>query len=330
MSLKRALITGVTGQSGSYLAELLLAKDYRVFGLVRRTDSVSLWRIAHILESIELIPGDLTDQTSLQRALKLSEPDEIYNLAAQSFVASSFTAPLHTSDVTGLGALRLFEAARLVAPEARIYQASSSEQYGQVKHSPQTEDTPFHPASPYGAAKTFAHFCAQVYRQAYGMFIVCGIAFNHESPRRGEEFVTRKITKAVAAIKRGEQSVLRLGDLTPARDWSHAQDIMRGAMAALHHAVPEDYVLSSGVAHSVREFVEVAFNHAGLEWQKYVKIDPAFQRPLDIARLCGCSEKARQVLGWVPSVSFVQLVQEMVEHDLANHPVADYSRRAGG
>ena len=316
---RRALITGITGQDGSYCAELLLSKDYEVYGLVRRSSTDNLTRIRHLVEAnaVKVIHGDLTDGPSVEKAIISSHPQEVYNYCAQSFVSASFITPLHTTDVTGLGALRLFEAVRLMtsASEAvRIYQASSSEMFGD-QPSPQSETTPFHPRSPYGCAKAFAHYCAQVYRHAYGMFISCGIGFNHESERRGEEFVTRKITKAVAAIKAGQQDQLRLGRLDARRDWSHAEDIVEAAWLMMQHDHPDDYVLASGVSHTVKEFAQAAFEEAGLDIRKYLIEDPLLYRPLDVTDLCGDATKARTELGWTPKVDFRTLVQRMVEAD---------------
>lgn len=313
MSRRRVLITGITGQTGSYMAELLLTKEYEVYGLIRRTSHPATHRLAACLDALRLIPGDLTDQGSLIRAMKLAEPDEIYNFASQSYVAHSFEAPLHTGDVTGLGALRVFEAARIVCPSARIYQASSSEQFGNPASSPQDEETPFKPVSPYGCAKTFAHYCAQVYRSSYKMYLACGIAFNHESPRRGDEFVTQKIVKSVVAIKDGKMDVLRLGNTAAQRDWCHAKDVVRGAWLALQYPTPEDFVFSSGILHSVQEVVEYTFNYLGLDYHQYVKIDPTIFRPTDIHQLIGNAAKARRLLDWQPTVRLTEILQEMVD-----------------
>lgn len=315
---KRVLITGITGQDGSYLAEFLLGKGYEVHGLMRRTSTQGTHRIEGILEELKLHTGDLCDQVSLERALLRSDPDEVYNFAAQSFVAASFEAPLHTGDVTGLGCLRLLEAIRArCRPDVRLYQASSSEMFGAVATHPQNEDTAFHPVSPYGCAKVFAHLCCRGYRDAYRMFIVCGIGFNHESERRGEEFVTRKISKAVAEIEAGQRDTLWLGNIEARRDWMHAQDLVRGAWLALQHETPDDYVFASGLAHSVREFVQVAFAHVELDPAKYVREDPRLRRPRDVPRLVGDAEKAYQVLGWKPRMTFRELVERMVSHDCA-------------
>ena len=316
---KRALVFGCTGQLGSYLLELLLEKDYEVFGFVRRSSVGNVSRILHLYDKVKLINGDLTDTPSIEAALRLSKPHEVYNCAAQSQVGTSFLEPLHTAQVTGIGALKLFEAVRThtsLSEGVRVYQPSSSEMFG-LSNAPQTEDTPFHPDSPYACAKTFAHHTAQMYRRAYGLFIACGINFNFESPRRGEEFVTRKITRALGRIQTGQQPVLLLGNLAARRDWSHAKDVAQAAWLMLQQPQPDNYVIASGGSRTVMEFVETAFNLAGLEWQKYVLVDPAFQRPLDVAHLEGCANKAKAQLSWEPTVSFLDLVKEMVTHDLA-------------
>jgi len=311
--MKRAFITGITGQDGSYLAELLLSKDYEIYGLIRRTSTTGTWRLASILDRLRLIPGDMTDSGSLERALKLADPQEVYNLASQSSVSHSFEVPLHTSDVTGLGALRLFEAVRQFCPEAHVYQASSSEQFGQPVESPQDEETPFNPVSPYACAKVFAHHCAKIYRSAYKLYITCGIAFNHESPLRGSEFVSQKICQAVARIKRKAQFVLRLGSLEAKRDWNHARDIVKGVWLSLQQPQPDDYVFASGTSHSVEEFVDRAFQIAGLNPSEFVVSEPGLFRPLDIPESCGNATKAKRQLGWSPSYTFDQLVEEMVD-----------------
>ena len=314
---RRVLISGINGQDGSYLTDFLLDKDYEIYGLLRRSSHTATDRLRHCLDRIRLIPGDVTDQSSLMRAVKLADPHEVYNFAAMSYVAHSFEAPISTMEITGGGTVKLLEAVRHHAPHARFYQASSSEMFGSAEMSPQTEETPFRPISPYGCAKVYAHTMAVTYREAYQMFICCGIAYNHESPRRGEEFVTRKITKAVARIKAGQQDELRLGSLYTKRDWSHARDIVKGAWLTLQQNRPDDYVFASGISHSVLELVELAFNYAGLDYQKYVKTDPTLLRPTDVHHLLGLSAKATQLLGWKPTVSFSQLVQEMVENDCA-------------
>lgn len=299
------------------MCELLLEKDYEIYCLIRRTSTTGTWRIDPFIDRLKLIPGDVTDLSSLVRAVKLADPQEVYNFASMSYVAHSFEAPLVTMEITGGGTVRLLEAVRYHAPHARFYQASSSEQFGNAQISPQTEETPFRPVSPYGCAKVYAHQMCTVYRTAYQMFISCGIAYNHESPRRGEEFVTRKITNAVAKIKAGQQHELRLGDTSTRRDWSHAKDIVRGAWLALQRDTPDDYVFASGETHSVQELVELAFNYAGLNHHQYVRIDPTLFRPTEVRLLQGLSFKATQLLGWKPTMYFSKLVQEMVEADLA-------------
>ena len=314
---RRALVTGCTGQTGSYLAELLLEKDYQVYGMIRRTSTQNLWRLAGFQHRLELVEGDLLDESSLRRLLTSIRPDEVYNFAAQSHVGTSFVEPTYTSEVTGLGVLRLLEAARNGTPSSRIYQASSSEMFGNPVVQPQDEHTPIQPISPYGCAKAFAHHVAQTYRQAYGMFIACGIAFNHESPRRGEEFVTRKITKAVARIKSGQLHILRLGNYSAKRDWSHAKDMARGAWLTLQHPTPEDFVFASGESHSVQDFAELAFNMLSLNPSEYIKTDASLMRPTDIQLLVGNAGKARRLLRWTPTVTFMELIKEMVDADMA-------------
>jgi len=313
---KTAFITGITGQDGSYLAEFLLEKGYQVFGLVRRASTPHYERIEHILDRIILLEGDLTDLTSLELALETAQPDEIYNLAAQSFVATSWKQPIFTCDVTGLGAVRVFEAARRVCPKAKIYQASSSEMFGHAKEVPQRETTPFNPQSPYACAKVFAHQMAHIYRQSYGQFIACGICFNHESPRRGIEFVTRKISDGVARIKLGLAKELRLGNLEAKRDWGYAGDYVKAMWLMLQQDEPDDFVIATGETHSVKEFVELAFSYVGLDWKEYVVVDERFYRPVDVPLLQGDPSKAKKVLGWEPETSFEELVKMMVEHDL--------------
>jgi GDPmannose 4,6-dehydratase len=316
--MKRALITGVTGQDGSYLAELLLEKDYKVFGLIRRssTNSNNHERIAHLINDITLVPGDLLDQACLVRALEVAEPDEVYNLAAQSFVATSWDQPALTCDVTALGVLRMLEAVRIVNTKIRFYQASSSEMYGKASESPQKETTPFHPRSPYAAAKVYGHHITVNYRESYGIFAVSGICFNHESPRRGLEFVTRKISRGVARIKLGLDRQLLMGNLDAYRDWGYAKDYVIAMWAMLQQSEPTDYVIATGETHSVREFLEAAFSHAGLNYQDYVQIDPAFLRPAEVDRLIGDSSRAKRELNWMPQTSFTNLVRMMVESDL--------------
>jgi GDPmannose 4,6-dehydratase len=314
---KRALITGITGQDGSYLAELLLKKGYDVYGLVRRTSTVNSSRIEHIQDKITLIPGDMADESSLINAIRLSKPDEVYNLAAQSFVGSSWTQPIFTGDVTGLGVTRLLEAIRISGQSTKFYQASSSEMFGKVHETPQSERTPFHPRSPYAVSKLYGHWAALNYRESYGMFNCCGILFNHESPRRGIEFVTRKISNGVARIHHGLDSELKLGNLDAKRDWGYAGDYVKAMWLMLQKDEPVDYVVATGETHSVREFCEIAFETAGLDMEKYVKMDPAFMRPAEVDTLTGDSSKARKELGWNPEVSFKELVRMMVESDIS-------------
>jgi GDPmannose 4,6-dehydratase len=314
---KRALITGITGQDGSYLAELLLANGYEVTGVVRRSSAPNLWRIEHLLDRITLRPGDLLDQLSLVRIIDDVKPHELYNLAAMSFVPASWDQPLLTGEYNSMGVTRLLEAVRQVNPEVKIYQASSSEMYGRVREVPQTEMTPFYPRSPYGVSKVFGHYITVNYRESYGLFAVSGILFNHESPRRGLEFVTRKVTDGVARIKLGLADHLALGNLDAHRDWGFAGDYVRAMWLMLQQEQADDYVIATGVSHSVRDLVEVAFGHAGLDWQKYVRIDPALLRPAEVDHLIGDPAKAKATLGWEPSVSFEGLVQMMVDADLA-------------
>ena len=311
-----ALITGVTGQDGSYLAELLLDKGYRVFGLVRRTSHHSYERIEHLLDRIEIVAADLLDQHSLTVVLQETRPDEVYNLAAQSYVPTSWTQPVLTGEFTALGVTRILEAIRLVHPQARFYQASSSEMFGKVRESPQRETTPFYPRSPYGVAKVYGHWITVNYRESYGLYAVSGILFNHESPRRGIEFVTRKITDGVARIKRGLATELRLGNLDAKRDWGYAGDYVDAMWRMLQKPEPQDYVVGTGVAHSVKELVEIAFAHAGLDWRKHVVQDPRFLRPAEVDLLLADPGKAKRELGWTPQVSFEQLTRMMVDADL--------------
>ena len=314
---QKALITGITGQDGSYLAELLLEKGYEVHGLVRRSSSFNTWRIDHVRDRLALHYGDLVDQNSLARTLEAIEPQEIYNLAAQSHVKVSFEMPEYTTDVTGLGVLRLLDAVRDLGLPTRVYQAGSSEMYGLVQETPQTERTPFHPRSPYGISKVFGHWMAVNYREGYGLHVSNGILFNHESARRGENFVTRKITMAVAAIKQGKSKELRLGNLDAKRDWGYAKDYVEAMWLMLQQPQPDDYVVATGETHSVREFLEEAFACVGLAWKDFVKVDPKYFRPAEVDVLLGDSTKARRVLGWKPKVSFKELVRLMVEADLA-------------
>ncbi len=312
----KALITGITGQDGSYLADLLLAKGYKVFGMVRRSSTETFERIAHIRDKVTLVQADLLDSTSLVHMLRDVGPDEVYNLAAQSFVPTSWSQPVLTGEFTGIGALRVLEAVREVCPKARFYQASSSEMYGKVREVPQTELTPFHPRSPYAVAKTFGHYITVNYRESYDLFAVSGILFNHESPRRGREFVTRKITDGVARIKLGLATELRLGTLDAQRDWGFAGDYVKAMWAMLQQDQPEDYVIATGRTHSVKEFLEIAFDHASLHWQDYVVQDPQFMRPAEVDQLVGDATKAREKLGWEPEVSFENLVRMMVDADI--------------
>ncbi len=313
---KTALITGVTGQDGSYLAELLLDKGYEVVGVVRRTSHDSYERIGHLLDRLHVVAADLLDQHSLTSVIRDAKPAEVYNLAAQSFVPTSWTQPVLTGEFTALGVTRILEAVRLAHPEARFYQASSSEMFGRVQESPQKETTPFYPRSPYGVAKVYGHWITVNYRESYGLFAVSGILFNHESPRRGLEFVTRKVTHAVARIKRGQAKELRLGNLDAKRDWGYAGDYVDAMWRMLQQPSPEDFVIGTGTAHSVRDLCQVAFAHAGLDWQKFVTVDPALVRPAEVEHLLADPAKARRVLGWQPAVSFEQLVKMMVDADL--------------
>lgn len=314
---KSALITGITGQDGSYLAELLLEKGYKVYGLIRRTSIIIDQRIDKFINEVELIDGDLLDQLSLVKAVQISQPDEIYNLAAQSFVQTSWQQPALTGEYTALGVTKMLEAARLLNKPTKFYQASSSEMFGKVVEVPQKESTPFYPRSPYGVAKVYGHWITVNYRESYNMFAVSGILFNHESPRRGLEFVTRKITNAVARIKLGLQSELRLGNLDSRRDWGFAGDYVKAMWLMLQQEEPDDYVVATGKTHAVREFLELAFNHVGIkDWEKHVTLDPRYFRPAEVDLLVGDPSKAREKLGWEPSVSFPELIAMMVESDL--------------
>jgi len=316
---KRAVITGITGQDGSYLGELLLDQGYEVVGVVRRSSSPNLWRIEHLLDRLTLRPADLLDQLSLMRIVQDVRPHELYNLAAMSFVPASWDQPLLTGEFNAQGVTRMLEAIRQVDPAVKIYQASSSEMYGRVREVPQTEMTPFYPRSPYGVSKVFAHYITVNYRESYGMFAVSGILFNHESPRRGLEFVTRKVTDGVARVKLGLADHLSLGNLDAHRDWGFAGDYVRAMWMMLQQEQADDYVIATGQSHSVRQLVEAAFGHVGLEWQKYVRIDPALLRPAEVDHLVGDAAKAKRVLGWAPSITFEQLVAMMVDADLARH-----------
>jgi len=316
MNDRRALITGVTGQDGSYLAELLLEKGYQVYGMTRRASTENLERIAHLVDRIALIQGDLLDPPSLDAALRQSEPHEVYNLAAQSFVPTSWNQPVLTAEFTAVGVTRVLEAIRAVDPEIRFYQASSSEMFGKVREVPQNELTPFHPRSPYGVAKVYGHHITVNYRESYGLFAVSGILFNHESSRRGLEFVTRKISDGVARIKHGLTDELRLGNLDAKRDWGFAGDYVDAMWLMLQQDEPSDYVIATGEEHSVREFAELAFDRAGLDPEKHIVVDPKFLRPAEVDQLVGDASKARRGLEWAPRTSFRELAELMVDADL--------------
>jgi len=311
------LITGITGQDGSYLAEFLLSKGYRVCGLVRRSSTVNFERLYHLQDKIELIPGDLLDQNSLISALQHCEPKEVYNLASQSFVPTSWNQPTLTGEFTALGVTRMLEAVRLVNPKIRFYQASSSEMFGMVRESPQNENTAFYPRSPYGVAKLYGHWITVNYRESYGLFTCSGILFNHESPRRGLEFVTRKASYGAARIKLCQQTKLKMGNLDAERDWGFAGDYVEAMWQMLQQEEPKDFVVASGVAHSVRQLLEIAFGHVGMDYRDHVEIDPALLRPAEVYHLLGDSTRARQELGWKPKVGFDSLVKMMVDEDLA-------------
>jgi GDPmannose 4,6-dehydratase len=316
VAAKKAFITGITGQDGSYLAELLLDKGYEVHGLVRRSSSFNTWRIDHVRSRVTLHYGDLVDQYSLVRTLQKVGPDEVYNLAAQSHVKVSFEMPEYTADVSAVGVLRLLDAVREIGLAARVYQAGSSEMFGLVQETPQTEKTPFYPRSPYACAKVFGHNITVNYREGYGMHISNGILFNHESPRRGENFVTRKITLGLAAIKQGRTKELRLGNLDAKRDWGFARDYVEAMWLMLQQPQADDYVIATGETHSVREFLEEAFSYVGMKWQDYVKVDEKYFRPSEVDLLLGNPAKAARVLGWKPKVGFKELVRLMVDADL--------------
>jgi GDPmannose 4,6-dehydratase len=316
---KRAIITGITGQDGSYLAELLLEQGYQVTGVVRRSSAPNLWRIEHLLDRITLRPADLLDQLSLMRVIDDVRPTELYNLAAMSFVPASWDQPMLTGEFNSQGVTRVLEAIRQVDPKVRLYQASSSEMFGKVREVPQTELTPFYPRSPYGVSKVFGHYITVNYRESYGLFACSGILFNHESPRRGLEFVTRKVTDYVARIKVGLADSLPLGNLDACRDWGFAGDYVRAMWLMLQQDQPDDYVVATGIAHSVRELVEIAFARVGLEWEKYVRVDPAFLRPAEVDHLIGDPTKAQTVLGWQAKVDFKGLVEMMVDADLERY-----------
>ncbi|MBK7908412.1 MAG: GDP-mannose 4,6-dehydratase [Gemmatimonadetes bacterium] len=319
--MKTALITGITGQDGSYLAELLLAKGYRVVGIVRRSSTTPYERIAHLVDRIELLSADLLDQTSLMDAMGEVRPDEIYNLAAQSFVATSWNQPVLTGEFTGIGVTRMLEAMRRVVPTARFYQASSSEMFGKVQETPQRESTPFWPRSPYGVAKVYGHWITVNYRESFGLYAVSGLLFNHESPRRGLEFVTRKVTDAVARIKLGHATEVRLGNLEARRDWGFAGDYVDAMWRMLQRDEPDDYVIGTGETWSVRQLCEEAFGYVGLDWQRHVVTDRKYERPAEVELLVADPSKAARELGWTPSVRFRELVRLMVDADLARHSV---------
>ena len=316
MVAKRALVTGITGQDGSYLAELLLDEGYEVFGLTRRLSASNYWRVQHLLDRLTLLPGDLLDQLSIIRVLERVRPQELYNLAAMSFVPASWDQPMLTGEFNSQGVTRILEAVRVVDPLIKVYQASSSEMFGKVREVPQRETTPFYPRSPYGVSKVFAHYITVNYRESYGLFAVSGILFNHESPRRGLEFVTRKVTDGVARIKLGLAEELRLGNLTAHRDWGFAGDYVRAMWRMLQQDTADDYVIATGESHSVQELVEIAFAHAGLDWRRFVKQDPSLLRPAEVDHLIGDASKARTDLGWQPTVTFSDLVRMMVDADL--------------
>jgi GDPmannose 4,6-dehydratase len=314
--LKRALITGITGQDGSYLAEFLLEKGYEVYGMVRRSSTVNYERVSHIQDRLKLIQGDLLDQNSLIEALRMSEPDEVYNLGAQSFVPTSWNQPVLTGEFTALGVTRILEAIRTVNPKIRFYQASSSEMFGKVKETPQNEKTAFYPRSPYGVAKVYGHWITVNYRESYGMFCCSGILFNHESPRRGMEFVSRKVTHAAARIRLGLQKELLMGNLDAKRDWGFAGDYVEAMWLMLQQKEAEDYVIGTGVAHSVKDLIQIAFDRLGLEWKEYLKIDPKLFRPAEVDHLLGDPAKSKARLGWQPKTTFKELIEMMVDCDL--------------
>ncbi|MBI4516628.1 MAG: GDP-mannose 4,6-dehydratase [Deltaproteobacteria bacterium] len=314
--MKRALITGVTGQDGSYLAEVLLEQGYQVYGMVRRASTENFARVEHLRGQIELVQADLLDQLSLITLLQRLRPHEVYNLAAQSFVPTSWEQPVLTAEFDAIGVTRMLEAIRLVDRNIRFYQASSSEMFGKVREVPQTETTPFHPRSPYGVAKVYGHYITVNYRESYGLFACSGMLFNHESPRRGREFVTHKVTDAAARIKLGLASELLLGNLNARRDWGYAKDYVRAMWLMLQQPQPDDYVIATGEQHTVQELVEVAFGHLGLDWHRYVRVDQALTRPAEVEALVGNAAKARTRLGWKPSVTFVELIEMMVDADL--------------
>jgi len=326
--LKKALITGITGQDGSYLAEFLLLKGYEVYGMVRRSSTINFERISHIQDRLKLMQGDLLDQNSLIEALKISEPDEVYNLGAQSFVPTSWNQPVLTGEFTALGVTRMLEAIRTVNPKIRFYQASSSEMFGKIQETPQNEKTPFYPRSPYGVAKVYGHWITVNYRESYRIFCCSGILFNHESPRRGLEFVSRKVTSAAAKIKLGLQKELRMGNLDAHRDWGFAGDYVEAMWLMLQQNEPEDFVIATGISHSVQDLIQAAFDHLGLDWEEYVKIDPKLLRPAEVDYLVGDAKKAKAKLGWQPKVTFEELIKMMTDSDLQlNQKVQDTMKR---
>jgi len=326
MDNKSALITGITGQDGSFLAEFLLKKGYKVYGMVRRSSVEKYERIAHIMDRIELLQGDLLDQYSLISALKVARPAEVYNLAAQSFVPTSWAQPVLTSEFSAIGVTRVLESIRIVDPEIKFYQASSSEMFGKVREVPQTELTPFYPRSPYGVSKAYGHHITVNYRESYSLFAVSGILFNHESHRRGLEFVSRKVTDGVARIKLGRSNELRLGNLDAKRDWGFAGDYVEAMWLMLQQSAPEDFVVATGETWTVRELVQIAFDHVGLDWEKHVVIDPSLIRPAEVELLIGDPTKAKQKLGWQPKVSFEQMIKNMVDVDMARLKGGDLTR----
>ena len=317
--MKKALITGITGQDGSYLAEFLLGEGYEVYGMVRRSSTINYERISHIQDRLKLMQGDLLDQNSLMEALRISEPDEVYNLGAQSFVPTSWNQPVLTGEFTALGVTRMLEAIRTVNPKIRFYQASSSEMFGKIRETPQNERTPLYPRSPYGVAKVYGHWITVNYRESYGIFCCSGILFNHESPRRGLEFVSRKVTSAAAKIKLGLQKELRMGNLDARRDWGFAGDYVEAMWLMLQQKEPEDYVIATGISHSVKDLIKVAFDHVGLDWEEYVVSDPKLFRPAEVDCLLGDPRKAKSILGWQPKVTFEELIRMMVDADLQIH-----------
>ena len=319
MSKRIALITGINGQDGSYLAEFLLNQGYKVFGMVRRSSQIKLDRIEHLLDDLEIVEGDLLDGFSVLHLLQKVKPHEVYNLAAQSFVPASWNQPVLTAEFSAVGVTRLLEAIRLADRKIRFYQASSSEMYGKVLETPQSESTPFNPRSPYGAAKVYAHYITVTFRESYGLYAVSGILFNHESPRRGREFVTRKVTNAVAKIKLDMESELRLGNLDAKRDWGFAGDYVKAMWLMLQQPQPNDYVIATGETYSVRDMCKLAFEHVGLNWEDYVKVDKAFLRPSEVDILVGDASKAKEELGWEPEVTFDQMIRMMVDADLERY-----------